>query len=54
MSASAMFKLKHVDEKGLGCFATTDIKTGTLIHSEYPQIPKGRVSRVMMRFQALL
>ena len=41
MAATAMFEVKHIDEKGLGCFATTDIQTGTLIHSEYPQIPKG-------------
>jgi len=52
MAASAMFEVKHIDEKGLGCFATTDIKTGTLIHSEYPQIPKDDFDDILTIWEA--
>ena len=33
-----LFEVKKVEEKGLGCFAIKDIKRGTLILKEAPQI----------------
>ena len=34
-----MYEVKRVKGKGLGCFATKDIKRGRLILHENPQIP---------------
>ena len=33
-----LFEVKKVEGKGLGCFATKDIKRGTVILKEAPQI----------------
>ena len=33
-----LFDVKKVEGKGLGCFATKDIKRGTVILKEAPQI----------------
>ena len=41
--ASNVYQVKPIDGKGLGCFASMDIRKGALILSENPQIP-GRTS----------
>ena len=33
-----LFEVRKVEGKGLGCFATKDIKRGTVILKEAPQI----------------
>ena len=37
--ALSMYEVKRIEGKGLGCFATKDIKRGCLILHEDPQIP---------------
>ena len=38
MKMADLFVVRKVEGKGLGCFATTDIKRGTVILKEAPQI----------------
>ena len=37
--ASDMYEIESIEGKGLGCIATKDIKRGSLILNEKPQIP---------------
>ena len=42
LKMSELYQVKEIEGKGVGCVATRDIKSGTLILSETPQLIFGK------------